>query len=397
MSDKFERELREHLHEEAAQTPQFPRALRSRIVDGASARTSNRIAPQLALAGALVLVAVVALGLRNSTVIIKSVQSAIQVVIPTPGPSPTPGLPPFSCAPKSGGIAGTSTGLSSVRSGRHDGYDRAVFEFASGIPSYDVVGQGSSSFINDASGQGVTLDGTAGVKVILRSTQAPPSSQDGQPKLQSIRQVALLGNFEHQLNYGIGLGSATCFRVIELSSPARLVIDFDTSRPAATPSLAPTPAPTSPPPPAPSALTPFGCSDLSGGVATGTSPGQLIDVRIAHQSGFDRIVFEFAGGPVPAYTLTRQASTHFIKDPAGQDVTLKGAAGLKLVFHGAKAYPTYTKPTDLVPSAVVVQEAQQIGDYEGVLSWGIGLSKQSCMRTLELATATRLVIDVQAP
>jgi hypothetical protein len=346
----------------------------------------------------LVLVAVLALGLRNSTVVIKTVQSAIQVVVPSPTPNPTPSLPAYTCTPTSGGNAATSTGLDSVRAARHDGYDRVVFQFASGIPSYDVVGQDSSTFLRDASGEPVTLEGSAGVKIILRAADAPGTSQDSQPKLPAIRQIAQIGNFEHQLTYGIGLTSSTCFRVIELSNPARLVIDFDTSHPSATPSLAPTPAPTSPPSPAPSALTPFTCTDLSGGKPTGTSPAQLTQVRIAHQAaGYDRIVFEFASGPVPSYTLTRQASTNFTKDASGQPVTLQGSSGLKLVFHGAAGYPTYTGSTDLKPGLPVVQEVEQIGDFEGVLSWGIGLSQQSCMRTLELSGPTRLVIDVQTP
>jgi len=124
---------------------------------------------------------------------------------------------------------------------------------------------------------------------------------------------------------------------------------------------------------------------------------QLNDLRVAAQTGYDRIVFQFAGGPVPAYTLTRQASTHFVKDASGQPVTLQGSAGLKLVFHGAAAYPTYTKSTDIKPGLAAVQEVEQIGDFEGVLSWGIGLSKPSCMRTLELTNPTRLVIDIQTP
>ncbi|MFN2569704.1 MAG: hypothetical protein ABR564_08920, partial [Candidatus Dormibacteria bacterium] len=263
MSDNFERELREHLHKEAAQTPQFPRGLRRRITEGVAPRARTQVAPQLALAGALVLVAVVALGLRNSTVVIKTVQSAIQVVLPSPSPSPTPSLPAFSCTPVSGGSAGTSAALTAIRPGGHSGYDRIVFDFTGSIPSYDIVGQESSTFLKDASGQPVTLDGTAGVKVILRSTDAASTAKDSQPGLTAVRQVAQVGNFEHQLTYGIGLASSTCFRVIELTNPARLVIDFDTSHPAATPSLAPTPAPTSPPSPAPSALTPFTCTDLS--------------------------------------------------------------------------------------------------------------------------------------
>ena len=398
MSDNFERELREHLHKEAAQTPQFPRALRSRITDGVTPHGRNRMAPQLVLAGALVLVAIFALGLRNSTAIISSIQSAIHAVLPTPTPVPNPSLPAFSCIPTSGGTAGTTTGLSSVRTARHDGYDRIVLQFASAIPAYDIVGQETSTFVRDASGQAVTLDGSAGVKVILRSTDAPASSQDSQPKLPAIRQVAQVGNFEHQLTYGIDLGSATCYRVIELSSPARLVIDFDTSKASASASLAPTPAPTSPPSPAPSSLTPFSCTDLSGGQSTGTSPAQLTFIRIAHQAaGYDRVVFEFAGGTLPSYTLTHQASTNFVKDASGQPVTLQGSAGLKLVFHGAAGYPTYSGSTDLKPDLPVVKEVEQLGDFEGVLSWGIGLSQQSCMRTLELSGPTRLVVDVQTP
>ena len=395
MSDDFERQLREHLHREAAQTPQFPRALRGRIRDGVSPRARSRMAPQLALAGALVLIAVIALGVRNQKVIINTVQAGIGQILATPTPSPTP--QPFSCLPKSGGAVGQSSTLTTVRAAGHSGYDRVVFDFSGPMPSYDVVGQESSTFLNDASGQPVTLDGTAGVKVILRATDAA-TTQDSQPGLTSVRQIAQIGNFEHQLSYGIGLASSTCFRVLELSNPNRLVIDFDTSHPSATPSLAPTPAPTSPTSPAASPLGAFTCTDLSGGKPTGTSPGQLTHLRIAHQAaGYDRIVFEFAGGPVPSYTLTRQASTHFVKDASGQLVTLQGSAGLKLVFHGAAAYPTFTDSADQKPGLAVVKEVEQIGDFEGVVSWGIGLSQPACMRAFELNNATRLVIDVQTP
>ncbi|MDQ6691699.1 MAG: hypothetical protein M3Z13_02920 [Candidatus Dormibacteraeota bacterium] len=396
MSDKFERELREHLHKEAAQTPQFPRALRSRIADGVAPHTRSRMAPQLALAGALVLVAVVALGLRNSTVVINTVHSAIQVVLPTPSPSPTPSLPAFGCTPVSGGKTGLSTGLSTIQAARHDGYDRIVFHFASGIPSYDVVGQDSPTFVRDASGQQVTLDGSAGVKAILRLTDAPGTTQDAQPKLPAVRQITQIGNFKHQLTYGFGLASSTCFRAFELSNPPRLVIDFDTSKPSAAPSLAPTPQPTLPPSPASSPLSAFTCTDLSGGTPT-APPAQLTDLAAAHHPGYDRIVFQFAGGQLPAYTLTRQASTHFNKDASGQPVTLQGSSGLKLVFHGAAAYPTYAKSSDLKPGLPVVQEVEQIGDFEGVLSWGIGLSQPSCVRAFPLSLPTRLVIDVQTP
>jgi hypothetical protein len=129
---------------------------------------------------------------------------------------------------------------------------------------------------------------------------------------------------------------------------------------------------------------------------------QLTAVRVAHQPGFDRIVFEFApqsGGTahLPAYTVSRQASAQFVKDPSGQAVTMRGSAGLRIVFHGASGATSYTGSRDQMPGLPVIQEVEQLGDFEAVLSWGAGLSQPSCLRTLELSNPTRLVIDVQTP
>ena len=128
---------------------------------------------------------------------------------------------------------------------------------------------------------------------------------------------------------------------------------------------------------------------------------QLVHVRVAHQSaGYDRIVFEFAAPSgttpyLPSYTVTRQSSTTFTKDPSGMEVTLQGSDGLKIVFHGASANGSYTDSRDIKPGLPVVKEVEQIGDYEAVLSWAAGLSQPACFRAFELTNATRLVIDVQ--
>jgi hypothetical protein len=129
---------------------------------------------------------------------------------------------------------------------------------------------------------------------------------------------------------------------------------------------------------------------------------QLTHVRVAHQAGFDRIVFEFAPqagatAHLPAYTVSRQASAKFVKDPSGQPVTMRGSAGLRIVFHGASGATSYSESRDQTPNLPVVQEVEQLGDFEAVLSWGAGLSRASCLRTLELSNPTRLVIDVQTP
>jgi hypothetical protein len=395
MSDDFEKNLRDHLHREAEETREFPRRLRGRIRDGIAPRTRARMVPQLALAGALVLVAVAVLAFRNPT-IINVVTTSIKGLI-EPSPSPTP--QPFLCQDQAGGTSGLATQLTNIRAASHagDGYDRVVFDFNGGIPSWDLARQESAGFLRDASGQQVTLEGNAGLKLILRGTDVTGSvSSDLQPRLTSLREIAQIGDFEHQLTYGIGLSSSQCVRVLQLTN-SRLVIDVATSGSAST-TAAPTPLPTQP---AATDLGAFSCLDHSGGTSSGPAM-QLTAVRVAHQTGFDRIVFEFAPqagatAHIPTYTVSRQASAKFVKDPSGLPVTMRGSAGLRIVVHGASGASSYSGSRDQIVNLPVVQEVEQLGDFEAVLSWGAGLSQAACIRTLELPNPTRLVIDVQTP
>lgn len=395
MSDDFEKNLRDHLHSEAQETREFPRPLRGRIRDGIAPRTRARMAPQLALAGALVLVAAAALAFRNPT-IVNVVTTGIKGII-QPSPSPTP--QPFLCQDQAGGSSGLTTQLTNIRPASHagDGYDRVVFDFSSGIPSWDLTRQESATFVRDPSGQNMTLDGSAGLKLVLRNVDVAGTAPNQlTPALTSIREIAQLGNFERVVTYGFGLSSSRCVRVLQLSN-SRLVIDVATTG-SASATAAPTPPPTQP---SATDLGPFSCLDHGGGT-DGGSAMQLTAVRVAHQAGgYDRIVFEFAPqagatAQIPTYTVSPQASAKFIKDPSGQPVTLRGSAGLRIVFHGASDAAGVWVAV-VTPSLPVLLEYEQIGSFEGVLSWGAGLSQASCIRTIELTNPTRLVIDVQTP
>jgi hypothetical protein len=389
MSDDFERRLRDHLHNEAAQVPQLPRELRGRIRNGVQPRRGFSMrAPQLAFAAAAgVLAGALFFGVRNEQVIINALPAGIrQLIQPTPTPQP------FVCTDRSGGNPSVSTQVTDIRWARHDGYDRVVVDFSSGIPSYDLTRQPTANFVQDPSGQPVALDGSAGVKLILRNTDGSPSlAPDSKPEFPALREVTQLGAFEGVLSYGMGLAAPTCDRVLELSGPPRLVIDFATSGPAPSASATPTLAPSA------TALGQFQCVDASGGKDAGQV--QLKAIRTAHQPGYDRIVYEFSPstGAVPPYTVTRQSSTHFVKDPSGQPVTLRGSYGLRLVLRNTTAYGAYQGSSDLTPGLPALLEAAQLGDFEGVNSWGLGLARNSCMRVLELSNPTRLVIDIQTP
>jgi len=141
-------------------------------------------------------------------------------------------LPAFTCTDKSGGAASAAGTVTGIRIAHHDGYDRLVIDFSSGttaVPQYDLTRQNSSTFVRDASGQPVTLEGSAGIRAVLRNSDiASGVASDLKPRLPQIREVANIGNFERVVSYGVGLKTAACFRVLELSGPTRLVIDVQT-------------------------------------------------------------------------------------------------------------------------------------------------------------------------
>ena len=167
-------------------------------------------------------------------------------------------LGPFTCTDRSGGVAGTAATVTAIRVAHHDGYDRLVIGFATSntMPQYQLTQQASSHFVRDASGQPVTLDGSAGLRVILRNADITPGAPtDLKPALPAIREMAQIGNFERVVSYGVGLATPACFRVLELSGPTRLVVDVQTPADVAAATAAPSTAASQPATPADLAAT----------------------------------------------------------------------------------------------------------------------------------------------
>jgi len=140
-------------------------------------------------------------------------------------------LPAFTCTNKAGGVSGASGTVTDIRFAHHDGYDRLVIGFATAnsMPQYQLTRQSSATFARDASGQPVTLEGSAGIRAVLQNSDVTNGVlTDAKPRLPEIREIANIGNFERVVSYGVGLKTAACFRVLELSGPTRLVIDVQT-------------------------------------------------------------------------------------------------------------------------------------------------------------------------
>src|SRR5207248_11141602 len=77
-------------------------------------------------------------------------------------------LGPFTCSNSAGGVAGASGTVSAIRIAHHDGYDRLVIGFATpnSIPQHQLTRQATSTFVRDASGQPVALEGSAGIRAV---------------------------------------------------------------------------------------------------------------------------------------------------------------------------------------------------------------------------------------
>ncbi len=184
-----------------------------------------------------------------------------------------------------------------------------------------------------------------------------------------------------------------------------------TAAPTATPTRTPTAAPTTAAPTAtptpttsPGSTPNAACAALTGG--SSANRAILTDVRMAHQPGFDRLVFEFAPstGPgaygVPPYRI-EIAST--FTSVSGQAVRVDGNAFFAVNFQNTDAHdPTTGKVAlpqskfDQKPGTPLIREVKLVEDFEAVVRWAVGLDHLVCPTILTLAGPVRVVLDFPA-
>ena len=130
-------------------------------------------------------------------------------------------------------------------------------------------------------------------------------------------------------------------------------------------------------------------------------PGSyLTAVRTGKHGGYDRVVFQFSGG-LPSVRTERVTTVY--DDPKGTPVPLAGKSRLHVVFRGASAYcpqpahRTWTGPRVLAPRYSQLLMIKAAGDFEGYLSFGIGLAARGGYHVSSLTGPDRVVIDFSHP
>jgi hypothetical protein len=162
-----------------------------------------------------------------------------------------------------------------------------------------------------------------------------------------------------------------------------------TPEPTSTPSSAPTT-----PVPAYGPVWPLEPRSLSATIPS-AAPA-LKAIRTGRHDTFDRVVFDFTGraGSVRVrYVPVVRA------DPSDFTVPLRGDAFLEVTVQGAYARwlgqkPSYAGPDSVTPDYPTLKQVTVSGDFENVLSFGIGVDRTAGFTVARLTSPDRLVIDV---
>ena len=123
--------------------------------------------------------------------------------------------------------------MSDVRSARHEGYDRVVFEFQGNeLPTYHI------DYIDKpvracGSGDVVPFAGDGWLEVQFTDAQA--HTPEGNPTIMDrgrspnhpvVKDLRITCDFEAEVTWVLGVSSPNRYRVMELRDPTRLVVDI---------------------------------------------------------------------------------------------------------------------------------------------------------------------------
>jgi len=135
--------------------------------------------------------------------------------------------------------------------------------------------------------------------------------------------------------------------------------------------------------------------------AVGRGPSVLRSITVGSHGTYERLVLQFTaayGAVMVRYVPLLRA------DPSNAVVALPGAAYLSVVVHDAAArWPAtgvapYGGPTLVRPGYPTIAAVAVTGDFEAVLSFGVGLGRVAGFQVHRMQSPDRLVIDVaEAP
>ena len=146
-------------------------------------------------------------------------------------------------------------------------------------------------------------------------------------------------------------------------------------------------------------LAPFQGSREPVEVVTNSVPTPiLVDVAAARHEDFDRIVFEFDLSR-PGYRV--EYVPEAIACGSGMTVSIAGSAFLQVRMTPAVAHDDAGAPTfasqEITPALPAIIEGKQTCDFEGDVTWVLGLTEEADFVVSTFPDPFRVVVDVGHP
>jgi hypothetical protein len=92
----------------------------------------------------------------------------------------------------------------------------------------------------------------------------------------------------------------------------------------------------------------------------------------------DTFTLAFVNG-TPPFQVVTQSNADFVEDASGKKVTLSGTAGARITLTGFRGdMSNYSGPKTLTSTGPILLQVAEIGDFEGHVSWGVGLGVPGC-------------------
>jgi hypothetical protein len=139
-------------------------------------------------------------------------------------------------------------------------------------------------------------------------------------------------------------------------------------------------------------LPPFTTERKSAG-ASGEQ-AELFGIAVGCHPRFDRFVIRARFG-TPGYVV--RYKRRIVEDGSGRPVRLRGTKRIHVVIRRARAHTeagARLLPPVLTPLCPNLRQVKDAGDFEGVVSFGLGLRRKTGFRVFRLTGPTRIVIDV---
>jgi hypothetical protein len=121
---------------------------------------------------------------------------------------------------------------------------------------------------------------------------------------------------------------------------------------------------------------------------------QMSHLRTGCHATFDRFVIQASFG-TPRYDV--RYVKRIVEDASGKPVHLLGTKRIRIILRNARGHTeggTNLLPSVRTPRCPNLRQVKTAGDFEGIVTFGLGLRHKTGFRVFRLTGPKRLVVDV---